>query len=64
MAHGTQDEVIGLAQAERGRDYLKRSLEGSGTAVQIEMVVDAVGHKVGSQGMRALRQWGQAVLAG
>lgn len=51
MAHGSQDQAVPLEKAERGRDYI-RSL-----GYPTEWHVDHVAHKVGAQGMRALKHW-------
>lgn len=51
IAHGELDEVVTKEEAERGVRYLGEL--GWPTTV----VFDAVGHKVGVQGMRGLREW-------
>jgi len=52
MAHGELDETIPLEQAIKGREYLQRK------GYTVEFVSDEkAGHKVGIQGMRALKKW-------
>lgn len=51
LAHGTQDEVVRVDRARSAVEYL-RSLRLSVTYVE-----DDVGHKVGVQGTRALKEW-------
>jgi phospholipase/carboxylesterase len=55
IAHGEHDEVVSLAAAEEGAQYL------SGLGWPTTMVVDSVGHKVGVQGIRGLREWATRV---
>jgi predicted esterase len=49
IAHGLNDEVVAVPRARKGADFLR----GRGYAVEYHE--DPVGHKIGSQGMRALR---------
>lgn len=51
MAAGLKDEIIKIEQSREGRDYL-RSLR-----VDLSYREDEVGHKLSSQGIRALREW-------
>jgi len=52
MAHGELDETIPIEQAIKGREYLK----SKGYTVQF-VSDEKAGHKVGIQGMRALKKW-------
>jgi phospholipase/carboxylesterase len=56
-AHGTKDEVVSISRAKRDYAYLQ-SLGFIG-----EMIEDPVGHKVGSAGMRSLKQWAEELLS-
>ncbi len=51
VAHGTLDETIPVSKARDGVEALKK------LNVSVEYVEEAVGHKVGVQGTRALKQW-------
>jgi phospholipase/carboxylesterase len=51
MAHGTQDTVVSLDKASRGAEVLRRY------GASVELHTDDVGHKVGSQGMRQLKEF-------
>lgn len=51
MAHGTADEIISFSSAERARDKL------IALGVEVTFVSEAVGHKVGIAGMKALKAW-------
>jgi phospholipase/carboxylesterase len=51
VAHGSHDETIPVAQARAGVEALKK------LGIQVEYVEEEVGHKVGIQGTRALKQW-------
>ncbi len=51
VAHGTEDDVVPLNKAKEGVEYL-RSLGASVTYVE-----DAVGHKVGTSALKALKIW-------
>lgn len=55
IAHGSQDRVIPLDRAELARNFLE------GLGAEVELHVDPVGHKVGSQGMKGLRAWFDAL---
>jgi phospholipase/carboxylesterase len=50
-AHGSQDETVLLAKAKEGVAYLQS------LGAETNLVVDEVGHKVGTAGMRALKSW-------
>ena len=54
VAHGSVDETIPVSKARDGVDALKK------IGVSVEYVEEPVGHKVGVQGTRALKQWLQA----
>jgi len=52
MAHGEADQTIPVTQARSGRDYLRQH------GFNVKFVTDErAGHKVGIEGMRALREW-------
>jgi predicted esterase len=51
IAHGSQDETIPVSKARRGVEALQKM------GVPVEYVEEEVGHKVGIQGTRALKQW-------
>jgi phospholipase/carboxylesterase len=51
ILHGTRDERIPIEDARRDRDALIAA------GAHVTYVEDDVGHKVGSSGMQALRQW-------
>ncbi len=51
MAHGTRDEVISIERARRGAKLLEN------LGLPVTQVEDDVGHKIGVQGTRALRNW-------
>lgn len=51
IAHGTQDPTVPLADA----DLAQTLMQASGATVTY--VTDPTGHKVGAQGMRALKAW-------
>ena len=51
LAHGTTDDKIPIVRAHQVRDYL------SGLGAKVELVEDPVGHKVGSAGMKAMKEW-------
>jgi predicted esterase len=59
VAHGTADEVLSVEKARKGVNRL-RSCGLNVTFIEEE----GVGHKVGIQGMRALKGWVDSVLAG
>jgi len=52
-ANGTKDEVVALERAERSKAYLEK------LGCKVTSIVEDVGHKVGSTGMRALKDWFQ-----
>lgn len=56
VAHGVSDEVIRVERARQGVELL-RSL-----GLDVTYVEDAVGHKVGIEGTRALKAWLHEVL--
>lgn len=56
IAHGSSDEIITISQSESSRDYLKSC------GAEVTFVVDDVGHKVGVSGMRALKEWTEALI--
>lgn len=51
IAHGTQDETVSVDKARRGASALEV------LGADIHYVEEDVGHKVGIQGSRALKQW-------
>lgn len=51
IAHGSEDTVVPPAKIEKGIEHLRAQ------GYPIEYVTEAVGHKVGIQGMRALKDW-------
>ncbi len=51
IAHGTADDKIPIERAHQVRDYL------SGLGAKTELVEDPVGHKIGSAGMKAMKEW-------
>ena len=56
MANGTEDETITIEQARNGREQLEN------LGVSVQFVEEKVGHKVGVQGIKSLRQWFEALL--
>ena len=50
-AHGSADETIPVAQAREGEAFLKAA------GAEIKFIEDAVGHKIGTSGMRELGLW-------
>lgn len=56
MAHGEQDEIVPLVKAEEGATHLR------GSGYQVDFYTDPVGHKVGTEGGRALKAWVAQVL--
>ncbi len=56
MAHGTKDEVIPIERARHGAETLRA------LSLDVCLVEDDVGHKVGIEGTRALKAWLHAVL--
>ena len=55
MAHGSRDEIIPIDRAQAGATHLIEH------GYFVEQVGEDVGHKVGVQGMRALRDWAAGV---
>jgi phospholipase/carboxylesterase len=51
VAHGTLDEVVSIEKARKGVNALKSM------GIAVELVEEPVGHKVGIEGTRALKQW-------
>lgn len=51
IAHGTKDEIIPVEKATRSEAFL------SELGCEVYTVLDEVGHKVGREGMKALREW-------
>lgn len=51
IAHGSNDEVISVAKARKGVERLRN------LGLTVEYVEEEVGHKVGVQGTRALKEW-------
>jgi len=51
FAHGINDEVIPVAKAKKGQSYLKK------LGFNTTLVEDSVGHKVGTEGMRELKEF-------
>lgn len=51
MAHGTKDGIVPVDLARQGAVYFRER------GLAVEWVEDDVGHKVGTTGMRALRNW-------
>ena len=56
MAHGSADEVVPVADARAGCAYLRER------GFPVEFIEDPVGHKVGTAGMRRLREWAGSLL--
>lgn len=57
VAHGTEDDVITLAENRRGVEHLRD------LGYAVEYHTEAVGHKVGSASIKALRSWYQKAAA-
>ena len=51
IAHGEQDDVVPLDRARQGATTLEQQ------GYTVEFVSDPVGHKIGTQGMRALKKF-------
>lgn len=51
MAAGTEDKIIPLSVSYKGRDFLTE------LGASVEFKEEPVGHKVGAQAMRDLKQW-------
>jgi len=56
MAHGRHDDVVSIDKARSGAEYLRQY------GYSVELHEDDTGHKVGSQGMKALKTWYRALL--
>lgn len=56
MAHGTNDDIIPVSRALRGKEFLEKR------GFEVEFHEDAVGHKVGAPSMRHLTDWSASVL--
>jgi predicted esterase len=57
-AHGETDPIVPVEKARKGVLYLES------LGLPVEFHLDAVGHKVGTTGMRALKEWTYRVLGG
>lgn len=57
MAHGSADDILPISKAREGAAHLE------GLGFSVSFVEDQVGHKVGTTGMRALKEWVQRILA-
>jgi phospholipase/carboxylesterase len=57
IAHGTSDEIVPVERARRGAERLKA------LGLRVTYVEEDVGHKVGIEGTRALREWLQRVCS-
>lgn len=55
IGHGTQDETVPIDKAKEGASYLKEN------GFPVEFHEEPVGHKVGSQTVRALKVWSESV---
>ena len=51
IVHGTEDKIVPLTRAENGKEFLEER------GVKVLLVTDPVGHKVGSIGMRAVKDF-------
>jgi predicted esterase len=51
VAHGTLDETVSVEKARHGVNHLKSM------GLVVEYIEEPVGHKVGIEGTRALKQW-------
>jgi phospholipase/carboxylesterase len=58
VAHGTKDEVVSFERATAGVARLRE------LGLTVDFIHDDVGHKIGSQAMRALQTWMEGVLSG
>ncbi len=56
IAHGARDEIVKLSVSERARDFFLEQ------GLSVSFIVDDVGHKVGVEGMKALKIWAQKIL--
>ncbi len=57
VGHGSQDEVVSLDKAMRGADFM-RSIGG-----HISLATDDVGHKLGTLGMKSLKEWVNSLVS-
>ncbi|MBX7144723.1 MAG: hypothetical protein K1X79_09755 [Oligoflexia bacterium] len=57
IAHGLADDILPISKARQGAQHLQ------GLGFPVSMVEDDVGHKVGTAGMRALKEWVQKLLS-
>ena len=51
IAHGSLDEVAPFQKAQAGKEYLES------LGAEVELHQDDCGHKIGTNGMRALKVW-------
>ena len=51
IAHGTNDDAVSIERGRAGADFLRQK------KFEVHMVEDPVGHKVGTKGMRELKEW-------
>ena len=51
MANGTEDERVPIAEARKSVERIKAA------GAQVTYVEEQVGHKIGREGMRALKEW-------
>lgn len=51
VGHGTKDETVSISKAKRGIEYLERR------GARVASGFDDVGHKVGSNATRGLKEW-------
>jgi phospholipase/carboxylesterase len=56
VAHGQEDSVVPPQVCEKGVAFLRAR------GFPVQLVFDAVGHKVGSGGVRALKIWAEGIL--
>ena len=52
IAHGTKDTVVPLSRAQQGKQYLEQDL-----GLSVTLVTDDVGHKVGTMGMKSVKDF-------
>lgn len=57
IAHGTADEIVPIESARKGADRLREM------GLRVVYVEEPVGHKVGVEGTRALREWLKRILS-
>lgn len=57
IGHGTKDEVVPIEKANYGAEYLRQN------GVNVTVSTDEVGHKLGTNSMRALKDWISKQLA-